>query len=63
MTDSNYCTGCFSLNRIRSSARLPCIYVERNSKGECPCTLCIVKCMCDEGCPKFDIYVRRMWKN
>jgi hypothetical protein len=40
----------------RIGSDVDCPYVKQNEKGKCPCTLCIVKCMCEEGCPSFDVF-------
>jgi hypothetical protein len=55
---SDYCKGCLTLRyrgRI-SRTEIDCTYVVYNGEGKCPCTLCVVKCMCDQGCPPFDVF-------
>jgi len=51
MTDHN-CSGCFShIYYANNSDKIShCSFREYNDKGRCPCTLCIVKCMCQRAC-------------
>lgn len=65
MTDtivySDYCNGCCTLtylNRFDTETR--CTYVDYNNKGQCPCTLCVVKMMCDQHCPFFDVFKKHI---
>jgi len=61
MNDSSYCTGCHTLDYIDSyGTEARCSDVKYNSKGECPCSHCIVKCMCYTGCPQFGIFETRI---
>lgn len=54
---SDYCKGCLTLKYYaRVGPETYCSYVRYNKEGKCPCTLCIVKCMCDQGCPSFDVF-------
>jgi len=52
----NNCKGCAS---IREGA-CRCGYEEDNEDGDCPCTECIVKPMCDAPCPPWDAWVRKL---
>ena len=56
MTD--YCDGCFSKHSHRKHGVLiqPCCNMGYNDKGQCPCTLCIVKMMCDSSCDDYFNY-------
>jgi len=39
----NHCDGCVG-----------CVFVDFvNNDGACPCTLCIIKAMCDDPCEKY----------
>ncbi len=53
MTD--YCQGC----KVYTSGVnwvAVCSFVYRNSDGECPCSECIVKVMCNRICPALDSF-------
>jgi hypothetical protein len=39
-----YCKGCGTVD---------CYLKEFNKSGECPCTDCLVKTMCNSSCPKY----------
>jgi len=49
---SQYCEGCPMY--IKNDLLLGCENSERNDQGECPCSHCIVKPMCDDSCIDFD---------
>jgi hypothetical protein len=57
-----HCTGCHSYSSKPGSA---CILIKHNQKGKCPCTLCIVKTMCDDACQSFiqfeNLYRKQEW--
>jgi len=56
MNELEYCLGCSSLIDVyRPPAQIKqfCVYIISNSKGECPCSRCIVKIMCGVLCPSF----------
>jgi hypothetical protein len=46
------CKGCLTYNKKDDK----CIAFVPNLKGECPCSHCLVKTMCDDGCNKYDEY-------
>ena len=50
----NYCEGCFSLtfNEFLDECKF-CAY---NPEGQCPCTHCIIKVMCDVQCDNFAVF-------
>jgi len=50
-THKNSCKGCSSMNS--DDLELPCIYLsyfKTNQNGECPCSNCLVKVVCEEAC-------------
>jgi len=51
VTDHNsneLCVGCSYCGGLyRSNLK------DANDSGQCPCTLCIVKCICNSPCPEF----------
>lgn len=57
-THLHHCNGCFTLTYFARVGRqaTDCTYAVYNTFGQCPCTVCIVKCMCDKGCPDFDLF-------
>lgn len=65
MTDtivySDYCNGCLTLKYLtRIGPATNCVYTIYNEHGQCPCSICIVKCMCDQGCPVFDVFKKHI---
>ena len=57
----NNCFGCHSIRPSDSSKITNHCYVNTileydNYDGGCPCTSCIVKGMCNVGCPEFEDY-------
>ena len=53
MTEPN-CDGCWDCDeRIHFKK---CALIDDNFDGSCPCTLCIIKMMCDIPCDKFDLW-------
>jgi len=57
MNELEYCFGCLRLletqNYSPPDATRRCVYLNPNSNGNCPCTLCIVKAMCIVNCADF----------
>jgi hypothetical protein len=49
----NHCDGCFTYENTRNETDL-CIVYWSNWGGECPCTVCIIKPMCQTSCIPFD---------
>ncbi len=45
-----HCKGCYAYTRTERS---PCSISGYNKKGECPCTTCIIKVMCNKTCDDF----------
>ena len=53
----NYCEGCFGLDPVfLVLAEGACIYSRFNKYGECPCSTCLVKMMCNNLCEEFIIF-------
>jgi len=51
MTEShNECYGCSVYTIEYNGDLLYCDYIDRNIDGMCPCTKCVVKMMCINGC-------------
>lgn len=50
MTD--HCKGCRALVELYKP-----VCIKGNYYGDCPCYMCIVKCMCMAGCPAFTDYL------
>ena len=51
-----YCEGCLTQNACYDRGGNPivrCELIKYNSEGECPCTLCIVKPMCEQVCDDY----------
>lgn len=46
------CEGCYT---HITNGNLTCRYVVND--GTCPCSICIIKVMCHDGCKDFDDYV------
>jgi len=60
MSTNKYCKGCYTLSYVYLyGPKLECTYVRYNKDGQCPCTKCIVKMICQQGCPEYDTYKRR----
>ena len=54
MDISKHCDGCMSL--VHNDILDICGFCNYNQNGECPCTLCVVKVMCDTSCDVFDVF-------
>ena len=53
MSYNDHCKGCFS-NIYRASEKIiPCQLSYYNDKGQCACSVCIVKVMCQDVCDDF----------
>lgn len=50
--DNNYCIGCLSYTGCYITT-YRCLFDHYNDKGQCPCSNCIIKCMCDVPCEDF----------
>jgi hypothetical protein len=48
----NYCEGCLSYTGCYLIA-YSCLFDFYNDEGQCPCTLCIIKVMCEDVCDDF----------
>lgn len=46
----NNCDGCFTYPPNIDPDDIGCAHVPDNTNGECPCTRCIIKMMCEEPC-------------
>jgi len=52
---SRYCTGCMCCY-VDNEQCFYCNLEITNDSGQCPCTNCIIKCMCELACPDFDAF-------
>ena len=50
---NKYCKGCFTMRNEDGSERF-CGNHVNNGKGECPCTNCLIKPMCNSACDDYD---------
>jgi len=58
MNELEYCLGCVKLISIYwadhpGQTKQVCVYIIPNLNGNCPCTQCIVKVMCQVRCSSF----------
>ena len=62
----NNCFGCYSIRlstnapEVLNYCYLNTILEYDNDDGGCPCTSCIVKAMCNVGCPEFEDYKKAL---
>jgi hypothetical protein len=49
----SYCEGCLSYTGCYLIA-YSCLFDFYNNEGQCPCSNCIVKCMCEVNCEDFN---------
>jgi len=49
----NRCTGCVTYRQYFNNELIPCSSEVYNSEGQCPCSNCIIKCMCQNACPDY----------
>lgn len=54
MTD--YCEGCYTRCVSIKYGNIDCTNVQLNMNGECPCSQCIIKIMCNQACAEFTYY-------
>lgn len=52
----NHCKGCRS---YASPGHLPCTWKTYNESGKCPCSLCIIKGMCNDSCDPYEVW--KVW--
>lgn len=53
----NYCEGCATyVDEGMTWMDHYCPYKIYNKNGECPCVICLVKCMCKTPCKHFDYF-------
>lgn len=53
----NYCEGCFSyIYSTDTGEMLCCMFKVFNDEGQCPCTLCVVKMMCENACNDYHVF-------
>jgi len=45
----NHCEGCLTT----TSKTTYCTFIFYNNEGQCPCSKCIVKMMCERACYRF----------
>jgi len=57
------CNGCSMLAIEYNGDLLYCDYIDNNIDGICPCTECIVKVMCQNGCSDYLAYAIRCRKD
>ena len=62
VTRPEYCKGCL-VPGVDGDGE--CFGDGHNENGECPCTNCLVKTMCDGQCDSYGEFVERIkqWKN
>jgi len=46
---NKYCEGCC----VRHLQGEDCDFIKNNTNGSCPCTICVVKTMCQDWCESF----------
>jgi hypothetical protein len=55
-----YCNGCYSI--LFSDIFNECTFHPYNDNGNCPCTKCIIKMMCDDPCDDFSSFrLNTLW--
>jgi hypothetical protein len=47
-----YCEGCCVYKRVDPDD-VACRHILQNDEGQCPCTKCIIKVMCEEPCEDY----------
>ncbi len=52
MSNKNHCEGCSHYRAYRNKASC----VDYNKDGSCPCTICIVKLMCNNTCDNWETW-------
>lgn len=53
----DYCDGCFSyVYSVSRGKILYCSFKEYNEEGQCPCTTCVVKVMCEHACNDYHVF-------
>jgi len=61
MTNVDYCKGCATYKVKNSSDKLiPCSYLPDNIDGNCPCTECIIKVMCEHMCDRYISFAKHI---
>ncbi len=58
MTSEKNCKGCRTLISIEKLNH-DCCYYTYNENGDCPCTLCVIKAMCDKACDNYDEWTKK----
>ena len=56
MKHLNHCKGCLTY-KSEDLNDVFCSRISDNEDGNCPCSKCIIKSMCDEVCPQFNRWV------
>jgi len=59
MVDYSHCTGCLTFIDFISAGsefKRRCHYSTYNEEGQCPCSTCIIKMMCQNICVDFHTF-------
>ena len=56
MDNNNYCVGCSCYYQHADEGYYYCNLGRVNSSGQCPCSMCIIKPMCQQACPAFHAF-------
>lgn len=51
--ETNECEGCYSYSMNQHYDNDVCSFEQFNENGECPCTECLIKMMCSNGCEEY----------
>ena len=51
---NEYCKGCCVYMPDGDPHDIGCTLFDSNNKGQCPCSKCIVKVMCEEPCEDYE---------
>ena len=54
------CGGCLTHKVQQMSETILCQYTKYNKTGSCPCTICLVKSMCENGCETRDKWLNKL---
>jgi hypothetical protein len=49
----NQCEGCYSFIMIKEKNDEDVCTYNTENLGDCPCSNCLIKCMCSDGCEEY----------